>query len=148
MPQSAEGSVIRFDDGCETVNHFPGSTGPAVSLRETVEKFERELPELNPASLKPIPTGFPQLDANTEGGLHAEDLIPMAGNQNAGKTLFVSQVGRNIARWAGRWRNQVVRLSIPFEHSEGLRVQRWGLGRRPVQSPGKSSSARLAAFTM
>jgi hypothetical protein len=95
---------------------LPGSTGAPVSLRETVELFEKELPALNPAILQPIPTGFPQLDLNTGGGLHAEDLILVVGKQNVGKTLFVSQLGRNIARWAARlqW---VVCLLVCYEHS-------------------------------
>ena len=116
--------MIRFNDSYESVLHFPGCTGPPVSLRETVEAFERELPELNPAALQPIPTGFPQLDANTGGGLHAEDLILVVGKQNVGKTLFVSQLGRNIARWAARLRNKVVCLLICYEHSQLLLMQR------------------------
>jgi len=51
--------VTRFGDGYDTVIHFPGSSGAPVSLRETVEVFERELHELNPAALQLIPTGFP-----------------------------------------------------------------------------------------
>jgi replicative DNA helicase len=95
-----------------------------VSLRETVEMFDRELPELNAAALQPIPTGFPQLDANTGGGLHAGDLILVVGRQNVGKTLFVSQLGRNIARWAARLRNKVVCLLICYEHSQLMLMQR------------------------
>jgi len=116
--------MTQHDDGYETTIHFPGGTGFPVSLRETVEAFERELPELNPAALQPIPTGFPQLDANTGGGLHAEDLIMVVGKQNVGKTLFVSQLGRNIARWAARLRNRVVCLLICYEHSPLLLMQR------------------------
>jgi replicative DNA helicase len=116
--------VDRSSDGYGTVIHFPGSTGLPVSLRETVEAYERELPELNPATLQPIPTGFPQLDANTGGGLHAEDLILVVGKQNVGKTLFVSQIGRNVARWAARLRNKVVCLLICYEHSQLLLMQR------------------------
>ena len=29
--------MTRFDDGYETVIHFPGSIGPAVALRSTAE---------------------------------------------------------------------------------------------------------------
>ena len=43
--------MTRFDDGCETAIHFPGSTGPPVSLRSTVEAFEQTLLELDPAVL-------------------------------------------------------------------------------------------------
>jgi hypothetical protein len=116
--------VTRFDDRYETVIHFPGSTVAPVSLHGTVEVFERELPELNPAALQPISTGFPQLDATMGGGLHAEDLILVVGKQNVGKTLFVSQLGRNIARWAARLRNKVVCLLISCEHSQLLLMQR------------------------
>jgi replicative DNA helicase len=116
--------VTRFDDGYDTVIHFPGSTGPPLSIRTTVEAFEKSLPELDPATLRPIPTGFPQLDANTGGGLHAEDLVLVVGKQNVGKTLFVSQLGRNIARWAARMRNRVVCVVICYEHSPLLLFQR------------------------
>jgi len=116
--------MARFDDGYETTIHFPGSTGPAVSLRSTIGAFERTLAELDPAVLRPIPTGFPNLDANTGGGLHAEDLVLVVGKQNVGKTLFVCQLGRNIARWAARLRNRVVCVLICYEHSPLLLLQR------------------------
>jgi len=116
--------VNRFDDGYESTIHFPGGTGPPVSLRATVEAFERRLPDLNPAVLRPIPTGFPFLDASMGGGLHAEDLVLVVGKQNIGKTLFVSQLGRNIALWAAQARNRVVCLLICYEHSPILLQQR------------------------
>ncbi|MFQ5922329.1 MAG: DnaB-like helicase C-terminal domain-containing protein [Anaerolineales bacterium] len=116
--------MTRFDDGYDSAIHFPGHTGPPASLRQTVEAFERDLPQLNPAALRPVPTGFPQLDVNMGGGLHPEDLILVVGKQNVGKTLFVSQLGRNIARWAARPRNQVVCLLICYEHSQLLLMQR------------------------
>ena len=46
------------------------------------------------------------------------------GKQNVGKTLFVSQLGRNIARWAARMRNRVVCVLICYEHSPLLLLQR------------------------
>jgi replicative DNA helicase len=46
------------------------------------------------------------------------------GKQNVGKTLFVCQLGRNIARWAARMRNRVVCLLICYEHSPLLLIQR------------------------
>jgi len=116
--------VTRFDDGCETVIHFPGSAGPPVSLRSTVEAFEQTLLELDPAVLRPILTGFSHLDVNTGGGLHAEDLVLVVGRQNVRKTLFVSQLGRNIARWAARVRNKVVCVLICYEHSSILLLER------------------------
>jgi RecA/RadA recombinase len=117
-------ALDRFDDGYETVIHFPGGTGPPVSLRSAVEAFEKELVELDPAVLRPIPTGFPQLDASMGGGLHAEDLVLVVGKQNVGKTLFVSQLARNIARWAANMRNSVVCVLICYEHSPVLLLQR------------------------
>ena len=116
--------MTRFEDGYETAIHFPGSTWPLVSLRATVEAFEQTLLELDPAVLRQIPTGFPQLDANMGGGLHAEDLVLVVGKQNVGKTLFVCQLGRNIARWAAQCRNRVVCVLICYEHSPILLLQR------------------------
>lgn len=52
--------MTQFDHGYESAIHFPGSNGPPISLRETGEVFERELPRLNPAALQHIPSGFPQ----------------------------------------------------------------------------------------
>ena len=100
--------MTRFDDGYETAIHFPGSTGPPVSLRATVEAFEQTLLELDSAVLRPIPTGFPQLDANMGGGLHAEDLVLVVGKQNVGKTLFVCQLGRPVPE-PGRLRADLLR---------------------------------------
>ena len=112
------------NDGYDSVIHFPGGTGPPVSLRETLQAFEKALPSLEPSSLRPIPTGFPELDANMGGGLHAEDLVLVVGRQNVGKTLFVSQIARNIARWASAERNHVVCLLVCYEHSPLLLQQR------------------------
>jgi hypothetical protein len=46
------------------------------------------------------------------------------GKQNVGKTLFVSQLARNIARWAANTRNSVVCVLICYEHSPVLLLQR------------------------
>lgn len=119
------GSGLRTQgDGYERVIHFPGGTRPPRSLREAVEAYEQELPYLNPASLRPIPTGFPLLDAHMGGGLHAEDLVLVVGKQNVGKTLFVGQLARNVACWAAGERNRVVCLLICYEHSPILLQQR------------------------
>ncbi|MEW6567698.1 MAG: DnaB-like helicase C-terminal domain-containing protein [Chloroflexota bacterium] len=116
--------MARFDDGCKTAIRFPAHTAPPVPLRSTAEAFERGLPQLNPAALRPIPTGFPQLDANMGGGLHAEDLVLVVGERNVGKTVFVCQLGRNISRWAALMRNRVVCLLVCYEHSPSLLLQR------------------------
>jgi replicative DNA helicase len=46
------------------------------------------------------------------------------GKQNVGKTLFVSQLARNIARWAASMRNSVVCVLVCYEHSPVLLLQR------------------------
>jgi hypothetical protein len=56
--------------------------------------------------------------------LHAEDLVLVVGKQNVGKTLFVCQLGRNIACWAARGRNRVICLLICYDHSPLLLLQR------------------------
>jgi len=116
--------MARFDDSYETVIQFPACTGTPAPLRSTVEAFERGLPQLNPAALRPIPTGFPQLDANMGGGLHAEDLVLVVGGPKVGKTVFVCQLGRNISRWAALMRNRVVCVLVCYEHSPSLVLQR------------------------
>jgi hypothetical protein len=56
--------------------------------------------------------------------LHAEGLTLVVGKQYVGKTLFVSHLGRNVARWVARSRNQVVCLMICYEQSPLLLLQR------------------------
>jgi hypothetical protein len=82
------------------------------------------LVQLDPAVLRPIPTGFPQLDTNTGGGLHTHDLVLVVGKQNVGKTLFVSWLGRTIACGAARMRNKVVCVLISYERSLVLLLER------------------------
>jgi len=116
--------MISNSDGYEGEIRFPGGAGPPISLRQTVEAYERRLPDLDPAALRPIPTGFPQLDENMGGGLRGGDLVLLVGKQNVGKTLFVSQMARNIALWAAEKRNQIVCLMICYEHDPILLQQR------------------------
>ena len=44
------------------------------------------------------PTGFDVLDANLQGGFRSGDLILIGGPQGMGKTTWVLQVARNVAR--------------------------------------------------
>jgi replicative DNA helicase len=132
-------------DGYESTIHFPGNTSPPVSLRESNDRIDRTLPTINPAVLKPIPTGFPLLDACMGGGLHAEDLIMVVGKQNVGKTVFVNQIARNIARWSARERNHVAALVVCYEHSVMLLRHRI-LCMESWLASGKEDAISLAAI--
>lgn len=63
------------------------------------------------------PSKWLEAEANTAGGLHAEDLILVVGKPNVGKSLFVSQHGGDIPSRAACMGNNVVCLMICCEHA-------------------------------
>lgn len=58
------------------------------------------------------PTGFSPLDSHLAGGLRAGELTLVSGPQGQGKTTFVLQIARNIARAGGRV------LYVSYEHPD------------------------------
>lgn len=53
-------------------------------------------------SIKPIPTGFYDLDAILNGGLHRQDLMIVAGRPSMGKSAFAHQIAYQIAKNTGQ----------------------------------------------
>ena len=91
---------------------LPAGLSFPASVQEITEQFDRRLRQGALSSYRPIPTGFPGLDEALGGGLHAEDLILIGGAQGTGKTTWVLQAARNVARGG------VLAVFVCFEHSE------------------------------
>jgi replicative DNA helicase len=68
------------------------------SLTETLEQADYRVRSGAQATDRIWPTGFDVLDANLQGGFRSGDLILIGGPQGMGKTTWVLQVARNIAR--------------------------------------------------
>ena len=71
------------------------------SLTETLDAADYRVQSGRHAVDRVWPTGFDALDEYLTGGFRSGDLVLCGGQQGAGKTTFVLQVARNIAR-AGR----------------------------------------------
>jgi replicative DNA helicase len=68
------------------------------SLTETLEQADYRVRAGGHAAARVWPTGFEVLDANLQGGFRSGDLVLVGGPQGMGKTTWVLQVARNIAR--------------------------------------------------
>jgi replicative DNA helicase len=68
------------------------------SLTETLEQADYRVRSGSHSTARVWPTGFDVLDVNLQGGFRSGDLILIGGPQGMGKTTFVLQVARNIAR--------------------------------------------------
>ncbi len=97
---------------------LPAGLSFPASVQEITEQFDRRLRQGKLSNYRPIPTGFPDLDTVLGGGLHAEDLILVGGGQGTGKTTWILQAARNIAR------DGVLAIVVCFEHSELYLFQR------------------------
>ncbi|ALF55729.1 hypothetical protein ACX27_27370 [Nostoc piscinale CENA21] len=53
-------------------------------------------------AIAPIPTGFYDLDAILNGGLHRQDLVIVAGRPSMGKSAFAHQIAYDIAKRASK----------------------------------------------
>jgi replicative DNA helicase len=95
----------------------PGNEIPK-ELKPVLDDIDARLAGGDLAWFEPTPIHFPALDTCLEGGFHPEDLILVGGPQNVGKTAFLLQVARQIAR-AGK---QV--LYICYEHSPMVLAER------------------------
>lgn len=68
------------------------------SLSETLDQADYRVRSGAHAAERVWPTGFDVLDANLQGGFRSGDLVLLGGPQGMGKTTWVLQVARNIAR--------------------------------------------------
>jgi replicative DNA helicase len=68
------------------------------SLTETLEQADYRVRSGAHNAERVWPTGFDVLDANLQGGFRSGDLILLGGPQGMGKTTWMLQAARNIAR--------------------------------------------------
>jgi replicative DNA helicase len=68
------------------------------SLTDTLDQADYRVRSGAHVAARVWPTGFDVLDANLQGGFRSGDLILIGGPQGMGKTTFVLQVARNVAR--------------------------------------------------
>jgi replicative DNA helicase len=62
--------------------------------------------------------GIETLDKAFSGGIHPTDLTIIAGRQNVGKTIFITQIASNVARWAAEHQYPIVPWVCCYEHDE------------------------------
>ncbi len=68
------------------------------SLSETIAQADYRVRSGSHAAERIWPTGFDILDTQLQGGFRSGDLVLIGGPQGMGKTTWVLQVARNIAR--------------------------------------------------
>lgn len=89
----------------------------AVTVAEAVAELGRGVQQ-GRASTAVWSTGLSPLDAHVGGGMHAGDLVLLAGPQGAGKTTIALQVARNVVAHGGE------AVYVCFEHSVAQLVER------------------------
>ena len=79
---------------------LPSSIKTPQPLSKVFKRFNVRLAKRPAALFRPIPLGIETLDKAFSGGVHPTDLTIIAGRQNVGKTIFITQIASSIARWA------------------------------------------------
>jgi len=93
-------------------HRLPAGVQPPRTILDISNEFDERIRAGDLTRYQPVPTGFHPLDEVLGGGLHAEGLVLVGGQQGVGKTIFVLQAARNIA--ASR---QVTACVVCYEHS-------------------------------
>src|SRR5262249_35843838 len=91
----------------------PFPDGQPKTIGDVLAAVDGELAVVSAGSFRTVATGFVPLDEVLAGGLHAGDLILIAGAPGTGKTTLSLQMARNVAL-AGR----AVCLYVCFDHDE------------------------------
>ena len=97
---------------------LPSSIKTPQPLSTVFKGFNTRLANRPAALFRPIPLGIETLDKAFSGGVHPTDLTIIAGRQNVGKTIFITQIASNIARWAAEHQYPIVPWICCYEHDE------------------------------
>ena len=97
---------------------LPSSINTPQPLSKVFKGFNTRLTNRPAALFRPIPLGIETLDKAFSGGIHPTDLTIIAGRQNVGKTIFITQIASNIARWAAEHQYPIVPWICCYEHDE------------------------------
>ena len=97
---------------------LPSSINTPQPLSKVFKGFNTRLTNRPAALFRPIPLGIETLDKAFSGGIHPTDLTIIAGRQNVGKTIFITQIASNIARWAAEHQYPIVSWVCCYEHDE------------------------------
>jgi replicative DNA helicase len=97
---------------------LPSSIKTPQPLSTVSKGFAARLAKRPAALFRPIPLGIETLDKAFSGGVHPTDLTIIAGRQNVGKTIFITQIASNIARWAAEHQYPIVSWVCCYEHDE------------------------------
>jgi replicative DNA helicase len=97
---------------------LPSSINTPQPLSKVFKGFNTRLANRPAALFRPIPLGIETLDKAFSGGVHPSDLTLIAGRQNVGKTIFITQIASNIARWAAEHQYPIVSWVCCYEHDE------------------------------
>jgi replicative DNA helicase len=97
---------------------LPSSINTPQPLSKVFKGFTARLANRPAALFRPIPLGIETLDKAFSGGVHPTDLTLIAGRQNVGKTIFITQIASNIARWAAEHQYPIVPWICCYEHDE------------------------------
>ena len=97
---------------------LPSSIKTPQPLSKVFKGFNPRLAKRPAALFRPIPLGIETLDKAFSGGVHPTDLTIIAGRQNVGKTIFITQIASSIARWAAEHNYPIVSWVCCYEHDE------------------------------
>ena len=97
---------------------LPSSIKTPQPLSTVSRGFNARLAKRPAALFRPIPLGIETLDKAFSGGVHPTDLTIIAGRQNVGKTIFITQIASSIARWAAEYNYPIVSWVCCYEHDE------------------------------
>ena len=97
---------------------LPSSINTPQPLSKVFKGFNTRLTNRPAALFRPIPLGIETLDKAFSGGIHPTDLTIIAGRQNVGKTIFITQIASYIARWAAEHNYPIASWVCCYEHDE------------------------------
>lgn len=116
MNQALSGELSADEIQTKAISSFSENMGFGSNNAETVDSFVRNFPGginrlLDPSQWeKGVPTGFSRLDELTDG-FHAAEIFMFAARPGSGKTAWMSNIVKNVARM-GRPAH-VISLELP-----------------------------------